>query len=94
MNSKCPACNSDHTVRGTLRNTDGAAGFYLGEIREKAFWTDYPSVPVAAVGTACLDCGLVWTTTDVDKARKMVARDGSESLKKAFKMTDQSEPSG
>ena len=82
MITQCPNCKSQEIVGGELRTDQpghdvGSPAFYVKTTRSKFFLLSEPCVYTDKSVTICLNCGLLWTHVDSEKAKKLHQKHGS-----------------
>ena len=83
----CIKCSSDRIVDGTLGGKAGA-GFYPHQTKAFRISLDSPAISInRKISYLCVDCGLVWTTTDdLRKALARIIHWGTDDLKSRLGM--------
>jgi hypothetical protein len=71
----CLKCQSEHVVTGTINSTEGEVRtvFRPKSLRFFAFVLQ-PGTLLARETHACLDCGLVWTSTPPEALREFLKK--------------------
>jgi hypothetical protein len=81
MNILCPKCGSSRTVPGRcLGRLDAGAGFKFRPTQLRLLSFLGTDVPMSSEFTACVDCGLLWSTIRAEKLQQVVAKKGNTEL--------------
>ena len=81
--SKCPKCDSEHTVKGSiLGQGDVGLGFAfrVQSLKALRFLGTDLSIPKQAF--ACCDCGLLWLEINAKKLTNIIQTKGTAKLRK------------
>src|SRR5512138_2244134 len=80
MELRCPGCFSDRVAEGRLGSYEGPCRFEL-PIQQRGFWGTFgPRVDLTKPAFLCVDCGMVWTQADKEKAVEEIASGGNDEL--------------
>ena len=86
---KCLHCDSERVVVGHMHTKGkditgiGLSMFKANELKKMWITKEDPALPIYDENGAvlCLDCGLVWTSVNVEDATRKLSKYGTDELK-------------
>ncbi len=86
----CSRCNSDRVVSGALRTFAANTPLFLAdELAPAWLTTEHPTLK--AESALCMDCGLVWLSTDTKEAARKLSKYGTDELKSRLGLDEEAE---
>ena len=84
----CSRCNSDRVVSGVLH----AATYLKFQVNELApAWLTTERTTLKTESALCMDCGLVWLSTDTKEAARKLGKYGTDELKSRLGLDEEAE---
>jgi len=86
----CSRCNSDRVVSGVLRSFGMNTPLFLAdELAPAWLTTEHPTLKTESA--LCMDCGLVWLSTDTKEAARKLGKYGTGELKSRLGLDEEAE---